>query len=287
MNLSKIYRKISIANLGLILVLAVTAVYSMYESLRMHQDIESIITLWLLAGGISVYTTWHRVKKKALLNPHDLILSWIFLVAACGALLLTIYISNELALQISLVLLFGACLARFANYFNVFKLMPAGVIYLLLLPNSDYFLSLISYPLRLICSKLTYFTLKLFTVEVSCNATVLMLGTEKIAVTTACSGISQLEAMFLIGWVIAIIAHKRLICQISHWLLLVPIVILINSIRLTVTLLLYMVFGNVIFGDTVHTLLGYLMVIGVTWVFWLCRSLIPFADVSEKEEVKK
>jgi len=192
--------------------------------------------------------------------------------------------SDSLAMQISLFLIMGACLARFTNYQNVFKLLPAGAIFLLVLPNYTYFNSLISYPLRLISSYLTCFTLKLCAVDVSCNATILKLGTEKIAVTTACSGIAQLEAMFLIGWLITMFVQKRLICQILHCLLLLPIVILLNSLRLTITLLLYLGIGKAAFSETLHVTLGYVMVIAIVVIFWACRSLVRFP---EKNEVKK
>lgn len=283
MNLINIYKKITAQNFSLVAILVLTAVYSLIEALRMHQKIESIITLWLLAAGICTVTIWHLLKTKASILRHDIILSWIFLVCANGALLATAFMSDSLAMQISLFLIMGACLARFTNYQNVFKLLPSGAIFLLLLPNYDYFNSLISYPLRLICSHLTCFTLKLCTVDVSCNATILKLGAEKIAVTTACSGIAQLEAMFLIGWLITMFVQKRLICQILHWLLLLPIVILLNSLRLTITLLLYLGIGKAAFSETLHVTLGYVMVIAVVAVFWACRSLVRFPE----EEVKK
>jgi exosortase/archaeosortase family protein len=274
-------------DVGLILILALTAGYGLYEAVRMHQAIESIITLWLLAAGMSAATAGNRIKNKSIPNPHDLILSWIFLLCAGGTLFLTAFMNNELAMQISLLLVMGACLARFANYQNVFKLLVPGAVFLLLLPNANYFNSLMSYPLRLICSYLTCFTLKLCAVEVSCEATMLFMGTEKIAVTAACSGINQLEAMFFIGWVITMLVHKRLICRISHWLLLLPIVILLNSLRLTITLLLYLGFGKIAFNDDVHIILGYVMVLAVTLTFWACRSLIPFSEEKELNEEKK
>jgi len=287
MNLVHIYKKITTSNLGLVIVLLLTATYSLVDAFQMHQKIESIIILWSLAVGMCAVTVWHRIKIKTIIHPHDIILSWIFLICAGAALLLTAFVSDSLAMRISLLLFMGACLARFANYQNVFKLLPAGVIFLLIIPNSAYFNSLISYPLRLICSHLTCFTLKLCAMDISCEATVLRMGAEKIAVTTACSGIVQLESMFLIGWIITMLVHKRLICQISHWLLLLPIVILVNSLRLTITLLLYSAFGEVAFSDTVHTSLGYAMVIAVTAIFWACRSLIPFSEKKEISEDKK
>ncbi len=279
-----LYKKITASNLCLIAVLFLTAAYSLFESLRMHQSIESIITLWLLAVGMSVVTIKHLPPKETSILRHDIILSWIFLICANGTLLATAYMNDSLAMQISIFLIMGACMARFTNYQNVFKLLPAGAIFLILLPNSTYFNSLISYPLRLICSYLTCWTLKLCAVDVSCDGTILQLGAEKIAVTSACSGIAQLEAMFLIGWIIVMLVQKRLICQILHWLLLLPIVILLNSLRLTITLLLYLGIGEAAFGETIHTTLGYVMVIAVVTVFWACRSLIR---VQEKAEVKK
>lgn len=286
-NFIRTLKQMRTADVGFILVLALTAVYGLNEALRMHQESESILTLWLLAAGMSAVTVRTRIRNKHTPPPPDLVLSWIFLLCAGGALFLTAFMSDEFAMQISLLLLMGACLARFADYQNVLKLLPAGVIFLLLLPNANYFNSLMSYPLRLICSYLTCFTLKLCAVEISCEATMLHLGTEKIAVTAACSGINQLEAMFFIGWVITMLVHKRLVCRIAHWLLLLPIVILLNSLRLTVTLLLYLGFGKAAFNDGVHIVLGYVMVFAVALVFWACRSLIPFSEKQELNKEKK
>ena len=284
MNLTSVYKKINAQNFSLLAILFLTSVYSLIEAFRMHQKFESIITLWLLAAGISSVTIWHLVKIKSSVLRHDIILSWIFLIFANGALLATAFMSDALAMQVSLFLIMAACLARFTNYQNVLKLLPSGAIFLLLIPNYDYFNSLLSYPLRLICTHLTCFSLKLCAVDVSCSATILKMGTEKIAVTTACSGIAQLEAMFLIGWLITMFVQKRLICQILHWLLLLPIVILLNSLRLTITLLLYLGIGKAAFSETIHITLGYLMVIAVVIIFWACRSLVRFPA---KEEVKK
>lgn len=286
-NLVRTLKQMKSADIGFILILLAAAAYGLYEALRMHQGIESIATLWLLAAGMSAATIRHRLKNKTAVNPPDLILSWIFLLCAGGTLFLTAFMSDVLAMQISLLLVMAACLARFADYQNVFKLLPAGVIFLLLLPNADYFNSLISYPLRLICSYLTCFTLKICTVDISCEATMLQLGSKKIAVTAACSGINQLEAMFFIGWVITMLVHKRLLCRIAHWLLLLPIVILLNSLRLTITLLLYLGFGKVAFNESVHVTLGYVMVFAVALVFWACRSLIPFSEKKELSEEKQ
>ena len=284
MNPADTHKKVTASNLWLTAILSLTAAYSLFESLQMHQSIESIITLWFLAAGMSVVTIRNLFKKETSILRHDVILSWTFLICANGALLATAYMNDSLAMQISIFLVIGACLARFTSYQNVFKLLPAGAIFLILLPNSTYFNSLISYPLRLICSCLTCWTLKICTVDVSCSGTILQLGAEKIAVTSACSGIAQLEAMFLIGWIIAMLVQKRLICQILHWLLLLPIVILLNSLRLTITLLLYLGIGEAAFGETLHTTLGYVMVIAVVAVFWACRSLIRFPEKTEVKE---
>ena len=61
--------KITASNFWLIAILSLTAVYSLIESLRMHQKIESIITLWLLAAGICAVTAWHLIKNQSLYPP--------------------------------------------------------------------------------------------------------------------------------------------------------------------------------------------------------------------------
>ncbi|MDD5729118.1 MAG: exosortase/archaeosortase family protein [Victivallales bacterium] len=262
---------------GLTALLVFTAGGSLTAALRMHQSYETVTVLWLLAAGMSAATLWHHFKTGTV-NPPDTILSWLLLLSAGVTLLLSAFLNNPPVLQLGLLLLLAACLARFTAYQEVFKMLPALAIFLLLLPNADYFNSLMSYPLRLICSYLTCFTLKAFGLRVGCEATVLKFGNEEIAVTAACSGINQLEAMFLIGWIIVMLTHKRLACRVSHWLLLLPLVIVFNSLRLTITLLLYSTWGQAALSNNVHNILGYLMVFAVALVFYLCRRLIPFSE---------
>jgi exosortase/archaeosortase family protein len=83
------------------------------------------------------------------------------------------------------------------------------------------------------------------------------------------------------------LVHKRLICRVSHWLLLLPLVILFNALRLIITLIIYSNWGEVALSDTVHSVLGYLMVIAVAVTFYLCSSLIPFAEKQQTGEDSK
>jgi exosortase/archaeosortase family protein len=123
--------------------------------------------------------------------------------------------------------------------------------------------------------------------QISCDATILKIGSEEIAVTAACSGINQLEAMFLIGWILVMLSHKKLVCRVSHWLLLLPLVILFNSLRLIITMILYSSMGEYALTDTVHNALGYTMVIAVSVVFYSCKSLVPFSEAPPKNKEDK
>ena len=102
-----------------------------------------------------------------------------------------------------------------------------------------------------------------------------MPGAAQIVITDACSGIEQLEAMLLIGYLIIHMQPKPFIWSLCHYLFLLPIIIVSNSIRIIVTILLFKAIGPVVLENTWHATLGYCLVLACSLLMWYAGLLFP------------
>ena len=137
----------------------------------------------------------------------------------------------------------------------------------------------LSYPLRLMAVFLAGGALRLCGVKVTIERTLLTIGSDGtgLAVTDACSGLEQLGALVIIGGAFAWIMQRDWTGRIMQWISILPSLILANAIRLVVTVVLYLQFGEVILGDFWHKGLGYAQSVLALFLLWLFGKLIRAA----------
>jgi len=134
----------------------------------------------------------------------------------------------------------------------------------------------LSYPLRLMATHISVAFLKFVGVEVVAERTSINILAEgrEIAVTDACSGIEQLGGLVIVGIVFAVMMQKRFSLRLLQWFSILPCVIVANTIRLIVTILLFRSYGEVILGDTWHISLGWAQTILAVTLLWLFGKLL-------------
>lgn len=156
------------------------------------------------------------------------------------------------------------CCALFAYTGGIYMLLrlalPAFLL-IIMVPSTGFLYLLLSFPLSRFCAMLTVGVLRLFGVGCGFDQAIIYVGEERIAVTAACSGIELLEAMLLIGWLIVHFEHRRLVPRLVHFLALLPIIVLTNSLRLVLVILLSLWIGDRAFDDPLHSIFGYGVVI--------------------------
>jgi len=135
------------------------------------------------------------------------------------------------------------------------------LILLLVVPSSGFLYLLLSFPLSRICTILTVGVLRLLGTTCSFEQAIIYVGENRIAVTSACSGIELLEAMLLLGWLITHFEQKTLRGRFLHFLTLLPAIVLSNTLRLVVVILLSLSIGARAFEDPLHTIFGYCVVL--------------------------
>jgi exosortase len=237
--------------------------------------------LWLLATGMSL-NTFICFRKTWTAMP-DRRTGWILLISATALIWAGILTGNKttIFLNLSLLTLMFSLTAWTAGTELLKKLLLPLTVFVIILPFLNYLHYLLSYPMSVISASFTASFLKIFGVQISSDATIIVLNGEKISITTACSGIFQLEAMMLIGWLIVISAHRKPALRAAHFIMLFPIVIFTNTLRLAAVILLYMKFGDAAFSNALHTVTGLCMVVIAAWLMWFCRLLFKEDTVNK------
>jgi exosortase/archaeosortase family protein len=207
-------------------------------------------------------------------SQKERVVAWILLLFAISIPPLFATSPTELPHNIAITLFAITCMLFFHGWRPTLWMSPALIIFCLFIPMREQFILMISYPLRLISTALSVCVLKLLQVNIEYHlTTITMPGAAQIVITDACSGIEQLEAMLLIGYLIIHMQPKPFIWSLCHYLFLLPIIIVSNSVRIVVTILLYKAVGPVILENTWHTTLGYCLVFACSILIWYAGLL--------------
>ena len=241
-------------------------IYALVQAIRTcNGQWDSMLASMLLAIAVVYFRLKCFLNEDAVFaasSAKERGAAWVLLLCAVAIPFLFSSSSSELPHNTAVTLLAIACMLFFHGWRTALWLSPALIIFCLFIPMREQFILMVSYPLRLISTALSVWVLKLP-------------GSAQIVITDACSGIQQLEAMLLIGYIIIHLQPKPLLQSICHYLFLLPIIIVSNSVRIIVTILLYKAIGPVVLENTWHTTLGYCLVFACSLLIWYAGSLFP------------
>lgn len=167
-------------------------------------------------------------------------------------------------------------------------LLPLAI-FCVAIPMHVEILLALSHPLRLLATMLTGMTLKPFFPDLSYHLTVLRLtGGTELSITDACSGIEQLEALLLLGYLLVRHQQTTSLWRIVQYLFCLPAVILANTVRLIlVVVLCHTPIGAAVLQGRWHQALGFLQVLLAVFLVWGTGELIRIAvapETHKKEE---
>ena len=210
---------------------------------------------------------------------------FVLLIANILALLPTHSFPGNLSTAFAFALLICAFVLYFSGTFTALNSITPALWCCVFMPYHEELMLLFSYPLRLSATALSALALKLCGVKVICSGTSLDLSGLNIAITDACSGINQLDAFILIAFIAIQILHRKNGWKILHFSFIVPAIIIGNSLRIVLTVLLYTLWGEVVLQNTWHTVLGYVQII-IALLFFLAVGKI-FTDSDSKAGEEK
>jgi len=236
----------------------------------------------LIIGAIILLMSWDSRKRMSPPRPsvpaREHLLAWgAMALAPCFLLIPGAAIMNLNTNAILLLLAF-ACCAFQRGARTAWWSLPPLLLALVALPLQEFIYLSFSYVLRLLSTILCCEIVKLFDAGVSYYHTTIYVDDSSIAITDACSGISQLFALFLLSYLIVRRQHRQLRWALLHYSLLLPVIVLANALRLIVTIVLFKRVGAVIFSDFYHTLFGVLLVIVTVALMYTAERLFPDDD---------
>ena len=151
------------------------------------------------------------------------------------------------------------------------------------MPYHQEFMLLLSYPLRLIATVLSAGMLKLCGINVVYSGTSLTLPEVNIAITDACSGINQLDAFILIAFIAVQMLHRETLWKVFHFAFIIPAIILGNSLRIALTVILFLMWGEGVLTGAWHVALGYVQILFALIIFLIFGKIFSVPQNKKKE----
>ena len=150
----------------------------------------------------------------------------------------------------------------------------------------------IAVPLQELAAKFSTVALRIFGAQIDATASALTITTingniAPLTVAEACSGVRSLMAFMALGVAWAYLEQRPIWQRVALVVSAVPIAILCNVIRVTITCTMYIVERAELGKDFMHTFTGMLMLGPALIMFWGLSKLLEriFVEVEEDEDV--
>jgi len=226
-------------------------------------------------------TVFHQRQSKL----SEKCAAWSMLILAN---VLALSAGYEFPGSLNTALAYSLIICAFMLYFSGKRIAASGIAPTLwccvFMPYHEEFMLLLSFPLRLSATMLSAGILKLCGIDVIFSGTSLDLPNLDIAITDACSGINQLDAFILIAFIAVQLMHRKTGWRILHFAFVIPSMIIGNSLRIVITVLLYKLCGEVILQNSWHIALGYGQIVLAIAIFLLTGRIFQIDDEKNTEE---
>lgn len=249
----------------------------MYDAALVDLAIASILTFLMLKKIFSISANTSSLPEKCA--------AWIILIIADILALLPV---NNFAGGICTTFAFSLLVCALILYFSGTEMTIICIAPTLwccvFMPYHEEIMLLLSFPLRLSATMLSGAALNLSGISIVYSGTSLSLPGVSIAITDACSGIKQLDAFILIAFIAVLMLHKKTIWKFLHFAFIVPSIIIGNSMRIILTVILFRMMGETVLDNSWHTALGYTQILFTLLIFIAVGKVFCMADKKTVEE---
>ncbi len=225
---------------------------------------------------VFLYMVWHRkyVLEKTDKQPSN----WGFPILGGG---MAIYIVGNLGaelffMRISMIISLAGIIAVYAGV-RVLAILLVPLAYLLLMiPVPAIIWNQIAFPLQLFSAKMAAHTIVLTGIPVFREGNILHLANTSLEVIDACSGILSLTSLIALTWLFAFISDFSIWKKWILFLSAIPIAVLVNVIRLTITAMMAAWIGPEAAHGFLHDMSGMIIFISalilVFFVFFILQK---------------
>jgi exosortase len=206
------------------------------------------------------------------------------LLIASAALLHVIsgYLNLDWIDGLSLLPLVGGFFLLIGGWLLLYWAWPSVFFLIFMVPLPYSLETALAYPLQRTATLGSTFLLQTFGFPALAEGNVILLSQSRIGVVEACSGLSMLLIFFAIATAIVILYQPPWLDRIILLLSAIPIAVMVNILRITVTGMSQEWFGEEIAEKIFHDWAGWLMMPAAFGLLalevWLLRALFPFID---------
>jgi exosortase len=164
---------------------------------------------------------------------------------------------------------------------------PAVAFLLFLLPLPYQVDMLLANPLRHIATVCTTYALQTFGIPAVSHGNVIVIDELKVGVAEACSGLGMLMTFFALSTAVAFIIQRPLRDKVIIFLSAIPVGVLMNVIRITVTVFLFRVASAEVAKAVFHDVAGWIMMplalavllLELRYLQWLYLDVAPAGPI--------
>lgn len=232
----------------------------------------------LLVPFLAVYVLWTKRHEVVTYTRRPSLLWGLLTIAAAQAFriygLFYMYRSAE---QLSIVLTAVAVVVMLFGWQFSKRIAAILAFLLLMLPWPNRVQATIAQPLQTLATKSAVFMLEMSGYEVQPEGHVINIEGTSVAVAEACNGLRMITAFFVIGGLVILIVKRAWWEKLIVLASCLPIALLCNTIRLTVTSIAFTMLEGEHWEEIFHDFGGYAMMplalAGIVGELWLLKHL--------------
>ena len=233
---------------SMLLVLVVgVALYSLIFTWKVLGD-DSAFSLWTL-GVVLIWTNFKNIITSIRRKPIQEVFA--FALLFLSALVAYFQYSN-----VAILLVCIATTLFFGGFKVVLLTLAPFVIWIFAIPNYAQIHLLVSYPMRMLETKIVDILLCCTSIDISVAGTSIFVAGKEIIITTACSGIEHIWTLILLGWIASTMFFQDKFIKALYFALIVPLFIFFNAVRVVITILCTLNWGDSFLTGTPHFIFG-------------------------------
>jgi exosortase len=186
--------------------------------------------------------------------------SGLLLIVAAMGLLIAGSLGAELFLQrVSLCLLLGSLVVYFAGWRMLRAMLAPWLALFLMVPLPVILFNQIAFPLQILASRLASWQLELLQVPVLREGNIIVLSSMSLDIVEACSGLRSLMSLITVAIFYGLFFERRVWIRCLVVLMAVPVAVLTNALRITISALLAEYFNPQLAEGFFHAFSGFLL----------------------------